>query len=183
MPLNSALIQGAQSLFGFKTELQFGKPRIKGVFSEQKSERRTVNVEGGATIEEFERFALDYDQDRHFFLAHYVRDKYDEALANYPFINSNVQIQREQAWVTNRTNNIQNLNDTRNIVGLQDLGETNVPGNIGLDSVPTAFYNRPPSAFPDKANDDFYPFGISGSAEYVLTPASRDISAAQSGLG
>ncbi|HSP40425.1 MAG TPA: cell surface protein SprA, partial [Gillisia sp.] len=183
MPLNSALIQGAQSLFGFKTELQFGKTRITGVFSEQKSERRTVNVEGGATIEEFERFALDYDQDRHFFLAHYFRDKYDEALENYPFINSNVQIQRVQVWVTNRTNNIQNLNDTRNIVGIQDLGETNIPGNIGLDNIPGGFFNRPPSAFPDNANNDLNPFGITGPAESILTPAIRDISTVQSGFG
>jgi len=183
MPLNSALIQGAQSLFGFKTELQFGKTRITGVFSEQKSERRTVNVEGGATIEEFERFALDYDQDRHFFLAHYFRDKYDGALENYPFINSNVQIQRIQVWVTNRTNNIQNLNDTRNIVGIQDLGETNIPGNIGLDNVPGGFFNRPPSAFPDNANNDLNPFGITGPAESILTPAIRDISTVQSGFG
>ena len=35
MPLNSSLISGAQSLFGVKTELQFGKTRITGVFSEQ----------------------------------------------------------------------------------------------------------------------------------------------------
>ncbi|HSJ11979.1 MAG TPA: cell surface protein SprA, partial [Gillisia sp.] len=183
MPLNSALIQGAQSLFGFKTELQFGKTRITGVFSEQKSERRTVNVEGGATIEEFERFAIDYDQDRHFFLAHYFRDKYDDALENYPFINSNVQIQRIQVWVTNRTNNIQNLNDTRNIVGIQDLGETNVPGNIGLETVPAGFFNRPPSAFPDNANNDLNPFGITGPAESILTPAIRDISTVQIGFG
>ncbi|QED39105.1 cell surface protein SprA [Antarcticibacterium arcticum] len=183
MPLNSALIQGAQSLFGFKTELQFGKTRITGVFSEQKSERRTVNVEGGATIEEFERFAIDYDQDRHFFLAHYFRDKYDEALENYPFINSNVQIQRIQVWVTNRTNNIQNLNDTRNIVGIQDLGETNIPGNIGLENVPGGFFNRPPSAYPDNANNDLNPFGITGAAESILTPAIRDISTVQSGFG
>ncbi|HSP83334.1 MAG TPA: cell surface protein SprA, partial [Gillisia sp.] len=183
MPLNSALIQGAQSLFGFKTELQFGRTRITGVFSEQKSERRTVNVEGGATIEEFERFAIDYDQDRHFFLAHYFRDKYDDALENYPFINSNVQIQRIQVWVTNRTNNIQNLNDTRNIVGIQDLGETNVPGNIGLETVPAGFFNRPPSAFPDNANNDLNPFGITGPAESILTPAIRDISTVQIGFG
>lgn len=183
MPLNSALIQGAQSLFGFKTELQFGKTRITGVFSEQKSERRTVNIEGGATIEEFERFAIDYDQDRHFFLAHFFRDQYDEALENYPFINSNVQIQRVQVWVTNRTNNIQNLNDTRNIVGIQDLGETNVPGNIGLTQVPGTFFNRPPGSFPDNANNDLNPFGINGQAESILTPAIRDISTVQSGFG
>ncbi|MFT5436594.1 MAG: cell surface protein SprA, partial [Ulvibacter sp.] len=38
LPLNSSLIQGAQSLFGVKTELRFGKTTITGVFSEQKSE-------------------------------------------------------------------------------------------------------------------------------------------------
>lgn len=183
MPLNSALIQGAQSLFGFKTELQFGKTRITGVFSEQKSQRRTVNVEGGATIEEYEKFAIEYDQDRHFFLAQYFRDTYNEALVNYPFVNSNVQIQRIQVWVTNRTNNIQNLNDTRNIVGIQDLGEANIPGNIGLEVVPPGFFNSSPQAFPDNRNNDLNPFGITGQGESILTPAIRDISTVQSGFG
>lgn len=183
MPLNNALIQGAQSLFGFKTELQFGKTRITGVFSEQKSERRTVNVEGGATVEDFERFALDYDQDRHFFLAHYFRDTYDEALENYPFINTNIQIKRIQVWVTNRTNNIQNIQDTRNIVAVQDLGETNVPGNIGLDTPPGGFFNQPPGAFPDNTVNDFNPFGITGSVQSILTPAIRDIATVDQGFG
>ncbi len=183
MPLNSALIQGAQSLFGFKTELQFGKTRITGVFSEQKSQRRTVNVEGGATVEEFEKFAIDYDQDRHFFLAHYFRDTYDRSLEDYPFVNSNIQIQRIQVWVTNRTNNIQNLNDTRNIVGIQDLGESNTPGNIGLDNPPAGFFNSPPGAFPNNTNNDFNPFGINGPGESILTPAIRDISTVQNGFG
>ncbi|SDR71856.1 cell surface protein SprA [Gillisia sp. Hel1_33_143] len=183
MPLNSALIQGAQSLFGFKTELQFGKTRITGVFSEQKSERRTVNVEGGATIEEFEKFAIDYDQDRHFFLAHYFRDNYDRSLENYPFINNNIQIQRIQVWVTNRTNNVQNLNDTRNIVGIQDLGETNIPGNIGLENLPGGFFNKPAGAFPNNSNNDLNPFGINGAAESILNSAIREISTVQSGFG
>ncbi len=183
MPLNNALMQGAQSLFGFKTELQFGKTRITGVFSEQKSERRTVNVEGGATIEDFERFILEYDQDRHFFLAHYFRDHYDEALKDYPFINSNIQVQRIQVWVTNRTNNIQNLQDTRNIVAIQDLGETFMEGNIGLNNPPAGFFNQPEGAFPDNTNNDFNPFGINGPEESILTPAIRDISTIESGFG
>lgn len=183
MPLNNALMQGAQSLFGFKTELQFGKTRITGVFSEQKSERRTVNVEGGAAVEDFEKFALDYDQDRHFFLSHYFRDHYDEALEDYPFINANIQIKRVQVWVTNRTNNVQNLTDTRNIVGIQDLGETNEPGNIGLDNIPAGFFNQPAGSFPDNANNDFNPFGIDGSAESVLTPAIRDVATVDNGFG
>lgn len=183
MPLNNALIQGAQSLFGFKTELQFGKTRITGVFSEQKSERRTVNVEGGARVEDFERFALDYDQDRHFFLSHYFRDTYDEALQNYPFINTNIQVKRIQVWVTNRTNNIQNIQDTRNIVAIQDLGETNVPGNIGLEAPPGGFFNQPPGSFPDNTVNDLNPFGITGRGETVLTPAIRDIATVDRGFG
>lgn len=183
MPLNNALIQGAQSLFGFKTELHFGKTRITGVFSEQKSERRTVNVEGGATVEEFAKFALDYDADRHFFLAHYFRDTYDEALRNYPFINTNIQIKRIQVWVTNRTNNIQNIQDTRNIVAIQDLGESNIPGNIGLDTPPGGFFNQPAGAFPDNLVNDFNPFGINGNGESILNQAIRDIATVDQGFG
>ena len=183
MPLNSALIQGAQSLFGVKTQLQFGKTTITGVFSEQKSERRTVNVEGGATVQEFDRFANEYDENRHFFLAHYFRDHYDEALENYPFINSNVQITRVQVWVTNRTNNVQNLTDTRNIVAIQDLGESPVPGNIGLDNPPAGFFNQPPGAYADNRNNDLNPFGITGPEESVLTPAIRDVASVQAGFG
>ena len=40
-PLNSALIQGSQSLFGVKTELQFGKTRITAAFSENRSQPNT----------------------------------------------------------------------------------------------------------------------------------------------
>ncbi|MCB0437582.1 MAG: cell surface protein SprA, partial [Mangrovimonas sp.] len=59
MPLNSSLITGAQSLFGVKAQFQFGKTTVTGVFSEQKSETRTVVAEGGGTLEEFELFIRD----------------------------------------------------------------------------------------------------------------------------
>lgn len=183
MPLNSSLIQGAQSLFGLKTVLQFGKTRITGVFSEQKSERRTVNVEGGAAIQKFEKFILDYDENRHYFLSHYFRDHYNEALENYPFINSNIKITRIEVWVTNRSNNVQDLNNTRNIVAIQDLGETFKPENIGLENPPAGFFNRPPGAHPANINNDFNPLGITGPEESLLTPAIRDIATVQAGFG
>jgi len=66
MPLNSSLISGAQSLFGVKTELQFGKTKITGIFSEQQSQTRTVVSQGGGTLEEFNFFGLDYDENRHY---------------------------------------------------------------------------------------------------------------------
>jgi hypothetical protein len=44
------LIRGAQSLFGVKTQLQFGKTTITGVFSEQKSQTKSVTAQGGGTF-------------------------------------------------------------------------------------------------------------------------------------
>lgn len=124
LPLNSSLVRGAQSLFGVKAQLQFGKTTVTGIFSEQKSQTRTVTSEGGGTVENFELFALDYDADRHFFLSQYFRDKYDESLINYPLINSRVQITRIEVWVTNRQNRVSTTdNNLRNIIALQDLGE------------------------------------------------------------
>ncbi|MGB0949214.1 MAG: cell surface protein SprA, partial [Marinirhabdus sp.] len=178
MPLNSTLIQGAQSLFGVKTELQFGKTTVTGVFSEQKSETRTVTAEGGATINDFELFALDYDENRHFFLSHYFRDNYDRVLQQYPFINSNIQITRLEVWTTNRQNNTQ---DVRSIIALQDIGEPDV-GNIGLNTMPGGFINTSANAFPDNSNNDFNPFGIDGSVPSLLNENIRDVASVQQGF-
>ncbi len=179
MPLNSTLIQGAQSLFGVKTQLQFGKTTITGVFSEQNSETRSVVAEGGATVTDYELFALDYDENRHFFLAHYFRDNYDRVLANYPFINSNVQITRSEIWITNRNNT---TNDVRNIVALQDIGEAD-GSNVGLNVIPGGFINRPRNSFPDNGNNDFNPFGIDNPGEQsILNEAIRDVATIQNGF-
>ncbi|MGK0386763.1 MAG: cell surface protein SprA, partial [Patiriisocius sp.] len=180
MPLNSTLIPGAQSLFGVKTQLQFGKTTITGVFSEQQSETRNVTTEGGGTITDFDIFALDYDENRHFFLAHYFRDNYDRVLDQYPFIRSNVQITRVEAWITNRGNQTQ---DVRNVVAIQDVGESDI-SNIGLNNIPGGFLNRPSSSFPDNGNNDFNPFGIEdASVQSILNEQIRDIATVQQGFG
>ncbi|MGY8886099.1 MAG: T9SS outer membrane translocon Sov/SprA, partial [Flavobacteriales bacterium] len=179
MPLNSSLIQGAQSLFGVKTELKFGKTTITGVFSEQKSESRTVVAEGGSTVTKFDIFALDYDENRHFFLAQYFRDNYNRVIEKYPFINSNVQVTRIEAWVTNRSNRTDNV---RNIVGLQDLGESD-PTKIGLATPPGGFINRPRNSYPDNGNNDLNPFGLNDpSQQTILNPLIRDVASVQSGF-
>ncbi|GGG34031.1 cell surface protein SprA [Bizionia arctica] len=181
MPLNSALITGAQSLFGVKTQLQFGKTTVTGVFSEQKSDTKTVVAQGGGTIEEFDFFARDYDENRHYFLAHYFRDNFDYALSNYPFINTNVQITRVEVWITNRNNNTENV---RNIVALQDLGESNPDPNANnmlLQPIPPGFINVGPNAFPNNANNDYNPTAIGSGS--VLTQQIRDIATVQQGFG
>ena len=47
MPLNSN--GGAQSLFGVRTDLKFGRTNISGVFSEQRSQSQNVVAQGGGT--------------------------------------------------------------------------------------------------------------------------------------
>ncbi|NOR29047.1 MAG: cell surface protein SprA [Lutibacter sp.] len=146
MPLKNSLIVGAQSLFGVKTQLKFGNTTVTGVFAEQKSQTRSVAAQGGATIQEFELQATDYDANRHFFLAQYFRDNYNKALQEYPLINSPVNITKVEVWVTNRS---ASTVDIRNIVGVADLGEGD-PTNIG----PANVIPVPGSLFPEnEAND------------------------------
>lgn len=176
MPLNSSLITGAQSLFGVKAQLQFGKTTVTGVFSEQKSESNTVVAEGGGTLEEFELFIRDYDENRHFFLAQYFRDTYDKALQTYPYINNKgLQITRIEVWVTNRSNNTENV---RNIVALQDIGESD-PDPEKTASAVTLFAT--PGAYPDNKNNAFDPTNIGGAGSQ-LTSSIRDVANVQSSI-
>ena len=173
MPLNSSLITGAQSLFGVKAQLQFGKTTVTGVFSEQKSQSNTVVAQGGGTLEEFDLFIQDYDENRHFFIAQYFRDTYDTALKNYPFKNNRgLQITRLEVWVTNRSNRTENV---RNIIALQDLGESD-PNKVG--STVNIFS---PGAIPNNPNNAFDPTNIGGAGSQ-LTDAIRDVATVQSGI-
>ncbi|MEC4003204.1 cell surface protein SprA [Flavobacterium sp. SUN052] len=135
MPLNSSLIRGAQSLFGVKAQFQFGRTTVSAVFAEQKSQTKTITSQGGGTIQNFEVFAQEYDADRHFFLSQYFKNKYDNALRNYPLIDSRVQITRVEVWITNKQNRVSTTsNNLRNIIALQDLGEAKL--NFGGTSTP-----------------------------------------------
>jgi cell surface protein SprA len=179
LPLNSTLITGAQSLFGVKLQLQFGKTTVTGIFSEQKSQTRAVTAQGGGTIQEFDLFALDYDSDRHFFLSQYFRNRYDVSMRNYPLIDSRVQITRIEVWVTNKQNRVsQTDNNLRNIVALQDLGEAQYPGMdsnevVYLNPIPAGFFNVAPGTPTDNKNNDFDP-NLIQTGGGLLNPAIRE---------
>ena len=121
MPIKNSLINGAQSLFGVKTKLQFGNTNVTAVFSQQNSESKTVVAEAGASIQSFELKATDYDNDRHFFLSQYFIDNYANSLKRYPLINSPVNITRIEVWITNRNASTE---DYRSIVAFADIGES-----------------------------------------------------------
>ncbi|HET8573017.1 MAG TPA: cell surface protein SprA [Edaphocola sp.] len=119
-PLKSSLLTGPLSLFGLKTQLQFGKLMVTGVISQQKSQRKSITVQGGAQTQDFEIKIDNYDENRNFFLGQYFRSHYEKALENLPVINSQVTIQKVEVWVTNRTGATQGVRD---VLSFMDLGE------------------------------------------------------------
>ena len=135
LPLRGTLIQGAQSLFGLKTELQFGKLRLTGIASQQRSRQETQTIQNGATIQEFEMRPDDYDENRHFFISHYHRSTFEEKLQNLPYITNNMRVTNIEVWISDDRLDYQQ-NQTM-ICAIADLAEPE-PSNF---SNPTADYS------------------------------------------
>jgi len=143
-----SLIPGAQSLFGVKTQLQFGKLFFTGVLANQRAQRQSLGTEGGATNTAFEFKANDYEENRHFLLSQYFHDNYNNAMKQLPIVNSQIQILKIEVWVTNRNGS---TTETRDIVGLMDLGES-APYNATNPNLQP--YKPLPNGLPD--NDVTY---------------------------
>lgn len=126
MTTGSSLIRGASALFGIKTKLQFGKLTVTGLVSQQNSESRSVNTRGGVQTTKFTVNADQYDQNRHYFLAQFFRDNYDNFAARLPYVASGVNITRIEVWITNKSGKFE---QARNLVAFQDLGESRVLGS------------------------------------------------------
>ncbi len=146
MPTNSSLIRGASSLFGIRADLQFGKLKIQTVVSQQESESKTVTSKGGAQLTEFDLSVTDYDENRHFFLAHYFRNTYDKNMQQLPNIASGISIGRIEVWITNKKGNYDN---PRNIIAFTDLAEHDVIGN-------TALWQSGAESYPCNAANNLY---------------------------
>ena len=119
-PSNSSLISGSSSLFGLRTDMQFGKLKLQMVASQKKSASKSVSTRGGVQLTPFELNVADYEENRHFFLSQYFRNHYDAWMQKLPNLTTGITINRVEVWVTNKTGNTTN---TRNIVALTDLGE------------------------------------------------------------
>ena len=122
------LIPGAQSLFGVKTQLQFGKLFVTTVFANQRSQRQSLGIQGGSSTQIFSYKADEYEENRHFLMSQYFRSNYNTAMRTLPLVNSLAQILRVEVWVTNRTGI---TTDTRDVVALMDLAESDPYGPWG----------------------------------------------------
>lgn len=151
LPLRGTLIQGAQSLFGLKTELQFGHLRLTAIASQQKSQRENIQVQGGAQVQEFEVRADDYDENRHFFVSHYNRSVFEPSLRNLPQVNNLFRLLSLEVWITNDRNEVENVRD---IVAFADLGEPQRLVNPdAISTTPSPRYREICQGLPLPANE------------------------------
>ncbi len=125
-PSNSSLVKGASSLFGLRTDLQFGRLKMQLVASQKKSTTKSVSSKGGKQFTPFEIDAANYEENRHFFLSQYFRDRYDAGMKTLPNVTTGININRVEVWVTNKTGTTSN---TRSVVALTDLGENSRVSN------------------------------------------------------
>ena len=144
-PSNISLIPGVSSLFGLRTDLQFGKLKLQTVLSQKKSASTSASSKGGKQMTPFEFSATNYEENRHFFLSHFFRERYDDNMKTLPTIGSGITIKRVEIWVTNKSANSEN---NRNIIALADLGE---PSHISNPMWSSTGINVPAN----RANDEY----------------------------
>ncbi len=189
MTTGSSLIRGSTSLFGFKTTMQFGKLTATALVSQQQSESKTVSTSGGVQTTPFEFNADRYDENRHFFLAHYFRDNYDQFASKLPYVQSGITINRIEVWVTNKQGN---YDQSRNIVGFMDLGENrhiynshwvgtsanDLPTNNSnslLNEIKTQYPNARSISMVSQALEPLAAYGIEGGQDYVKIESARKL--------
>lgn len=189
-PSNSSLVKGASSLFGIRADMQFGKLSLQTVVSQKKSSTKSVSSKGGVQLTPFEFDAADYEENRHFFLSQYFREKYDVAMSRLPNITTGITINRVEIWVTNKTGTTSN---TRNIVALTDLGENTkvsnpqwglaglpVPSNNANTEYPTIVSSYAAARDIDQTNSVFDGVpGFVGGTDYEKLESARLLSSSE----
>lgn len=164
-PSNNSLITGASSLFGVRTDLQFGKLKLQAAVSQKRSTTKTVSTDGDTQSTEFEITVDSYDSNRHFWLSHYFRDHYDSWMSNLPSVLSGITINKVEIWVTNTTGTTTN---TRNIIGFVDMGEH--------DAIQNSRWTASGTTWPQNSSNDLYSTIVSQYGD------ARDISQVYSSL-
>ncbi len=169
MPLTGTLITGSQTLFGVKTQLQFGRLSVTALLAQEKGKKSEVNVTGGAQISKFEVAGDAYEANKHFFLGQYFRDNFDLALHGLPFINSGININRIEVWISN-TN--ASTTDIRSLVALSELAEDAANGHIPNNQ--TYVTDISPTKLPFNAQNNLYGnFSTDQQVRAVNTTVSR----------
>ncbi len=171
-PSNNSLVRGASSLFGLRTDLQFGKLKLQTVLSQKKSNSKSVSSKGGVQLTPFEIDVADYEENRHFFLSQYFRSRYDDAMKTLPNVLTGININRIEVWVTNKTGTTTN---TRDIIALADLGEgsPNVLPSNSSNNIYNNVKSLPNVRDIDQASQALQGIGMSGGSDFEKLSSAR----------
>ncbi len=176
------LIPSVQNLFGIKTQLQFGKLFVTAALANQRSSRQSLSLQGGTATQSFQKRLDEYEENRHFLLGQYFRNNYNKTMKNLPVVNTQVQIQRMEVWVTNRTGA---TTDARDIVGMMDLAEpqpynpsvVSLTGNAlpfnGANNLYASLVNNPSTRNPALINGLLMSKGLRAVEDYEKTFARK----------
>ena len=188
-PSNNSLVTGASSLFGLRTDMQFGKLKLQVAVSQKKSVSKSVSASGGNQLTSFEIAGNAYEANRHFFLGHFFRDNYDRWMSTLPTVASGVEIKRIEVWVTNKNNTTTN---TRNIVAFPDLAESRHISNSRWHATGTAnpanssndLYSTINSTYPDARQiNQVFPSmsdaGLEGGVDYEKIESAKLLSSSE----
>ena len=187
----SNLVRGATSLFGLHTTVQFGKLKLEAVVSQKKSASASASSKGGSQTTSYELEVTDYEENRHFWLAHFFRDNYDQWMRTLPTIASGVTIKRIELWVTNKTASTQN---NRNLIAFTDLGESKAddlqqqrwyngsasqPQNRHNSLYGEIVANHPDARDISKVTSDLDASGLVGAVDYEKVQSARLLSSTE----
>ncbi|MBY0480219.1 MAG: cell surface protein SprA [Chitinophagaceae bacterium] len=176
------LIPSTQNLFGIKTQLQFGKVFITGALANQRSQKQSLGLQGGAATQSFQKRLDDYEENRHFLVAQYFKNNFNKTMSNLPVVNTQVQVQRIEVWVTNRNGA---TTDARDIVGFMDLAEpspynpviTSLTSNPlpfnGANNLYSSLVNDPTARNPSRINSILFAKGLRPVDDYEKTFARK----------
>lgn len=195
MTTGSELIKGSSALFGIKTKLQFGKLTATALVSQQNSQTQSVSSKGGAQTTDFYITADKYEQNKNFFLGHFFRDHYDQWCSRLPLVSSGLQVTRIEVWITNKRGN---FNQSRNIMGFMDLGEserianphwtasgTSNPSNNSNSLLTEIKTDYPDARYISQVATSFIPlqaYGFEGGKDYEKIESARLLSSSEYSL-
>jgi cell surface protein SprA len=124
MQTPSQLMSGGQSLFGIKSEFQFGNLHLTTIASQQEGQSNSLSINGGTQETEFDLKPTDYDENRHYFLGYYFRNNWNRAHEDPTTIRTFdgfSEITEIEVWKLTPQNAGQT--NTRQAVAVVDLGE------------------------------------------------------------
>lgn len=122
------LITLGTELFGARGDFLFGPLALTTIASREHDNERRFTIKGGREVQKFEYRSSQYEFGKHFFLHKRFADLYNKALEHLPLINSTLQIDRIEVWVTRNNDMVYSREETILVDSLLALGEKNFGG-------------------------------------------------------